>query len=449
MKMSCKIRLDEFMAGLMRRNPGESDFHQAVFEVARDILPFVESRKIYCDNRILERMTEPDRIVIFRVSWEDDDGNIRANRGYRVQFNNAIGPYKGGLRFDKALTLDTLKFLGFEQTFKNSLTGLPLGGAKGGADFNPKGKSDHEVMRFCQSFMTELFRHIGPDTDIPAGDLGVGGREISYMYGQYKRLTNTVTGTLTGKGLSYGGSMVRTEATGYGLVYLTDTILTHHGNGLEGKTALVSGSGNVAQHTVEKLLEYGVTVLTMSDRSGFIYDKNGIDAEKLAFIKQLKNVERKRISDYAAAFGAEFHEGQKPWKVPAQLAFPCATQNEILELDARALADNGCLVVAEGANMPVSNEGIDIFDRAGVLFAPAKAANAGGVAVSGLEMAQNSLRMSWTHKQLDAKLKNIMRHIHDQCVAYGTDDGPVNYRKGANIAGFIKVAEAMVAFGNC
>lgn len=449
MKMTCKIRLDEFMTGLVRRNPGETEFHQAVYEVAKDVLPFVESRHIYCDNRILERMTEPDRIIIFRVSWEDDDGNIRANRGYRVQFNNSIGPYKGGLRFDKGLTLSVLKFLGFEQTFKNSLTGLPLGGAKGGADFNPKGKSEHEIMRFCQSFMTELFRHIGPNTDIPAGDIGVGAREVSYMFGQYKRLTNSVTGTLTGKGLSYGGSMIRTEATGYGLVYLMDNILQQHNNGLDGKTALVSGSGNVAQYTIEKLINSGVKVLTASDSSGFVYDKDGINAEKLAYIKQLKNVERKRISEYANTFGAEYHEGQKPWKVPANLAFPCATQNEILELDARALADNGCIGVAEGANMPVSNEGIEIFEKAGILFAPAKAANAGGVAVSGLEMTQNSMRLSWTRKQLDSRLKNIMKHIHDQCVEYGQNGNVINYRKGANIAGFIKVADAMIAFGNC
>lgn len=449
MKMTCNIRLDEFMAGLIRRNPGEKEFHQAVYEVAKDILPFVEPNSIYCKNRIMERMTEPDRIIVFRVSWEDDDGNIRANRGYRVQFNNSIGPYKGGLRFDKDLTLSVLKFLGFEQTFKNSLTGLPLGGAKGGADFNPKGKSDHEVMRFCQSFMTELWRHIGPDTDVPAGDIGVGAREVSYMYGQYKRLTNSFTGTLTGKGLSHGGSMIRTEATGYGLVYLMDYILQKNNNGLSGKTAVVSGAGNVAQYTVEKLIASGVKVLTMSDSSGFVYDKDGINPEKLSYIKQLKNIDRGRIKEYAEKYGAEYHEGQRPWKVPCELAFPCATQNEILEIDAKALADNGCKAVAEGANMPISNEGIEIFDRAGVLFAPAKASNAGGVAVSGLEMTQNSMRLSWTRDELDAKLKDIMKHIHDQCVEYGEDNGRINYRKGANIAGFLKVADAMIAFGNC
>jgi glutamate dehydrogenase (NADP+) len=449
MKLTCNTRLSEFMNGLVRRNPGEPEFHQAVHEVAKDVLPFIDSKSIYCENRILERMTEPDRIIIFRVSWEDDHGNIRANRGYRVQFNNSIGPYKGGLRFDKELNLSILKFLGFEQTFKNSLTGLPLGGGKGGADFNPKGKSDHEIMRFCQSFMTELWRHIGPDTDIPAGDIGVGAREVSYMYGQYKRLSNTFTGTLTGKGLSYGGSMIRTEATGYGCVYMMDNILRHHGNGLPGKTALVSGSGNVAQYTIEKLIENGVRVLTASDSSGFVFDRDGISKDKLAYIKQLKNQKRGRIAEYAKEFGVEYHEGKKPWIVPADLAFPCATQNEIHLDDARALLSNGCLGVAEGANMPVHQDGVDLFDGAGIFFAPAKAANAGGVAVSGLEMTQNSMRLSWSREELDDRLKKIMKHIHDTCVEYGWENSRVNYRKGANIGGFIKVADAMVAFGNC
>ena len=449
MGMNCTTRLTEFMNGLERRNPGETEFHQAVYEVAKDVLPFIEANRIYCDNRILERMTEPDRIIIFRVSWEDDHGNIRANRGYRVQFNNSIGPYKGGLRFDKGLTLSILKFLGFEQTFKNSLTGLPLGGAKGGSDFNPKEKSEHEIMRFCQSFMTELARHIGPDTDIPAGDIGVGAREVSYMFGQYKRLTNTFTGTITGKGLSYGGSLIRTEATGYGCVYLMEYIMAYHNNGIVGKTALVSGSGNVAQFTIEKLIDSGVKVLTASDTSGFVYDKDGIDTEKLAFIKYLKNEKRGRIGEYAEKFGADFHAGKKPWIVPCQLAFPCATQNEIYAEDAKALADNGCLAVAEGANMPVAHEGVEIFDKAGILFAPAKAANAGGVAVSGLEMAQNSMHLSWSRSELDKRLKNIMKNIHDTCVDHGTCEHGINYRKGANIAGFIKVADAMIAFGNC
>ncbi|MFA6009171.1 MAG: NADP-specific glutamate dehydrogenase [Desulfobacteraceae bacterium] len=449
MKMTCTLRLSDFMNGLVRRNPGEHEFHQAVHEVAKDVLPFVESKSIYCANRILERMTEPDRIIIFRVSWEDDEGNIRANRGYRVQFNNSIGPYKGGLRFDKGLNLSILKFLGFEQTFKNSLTGLPLGGGKGGSDFNPKGKSEHEIMRFCQSFMTELARHIGPDTDIPAGDIGVGSREISYMFGQYKRLSNTFTGTLTGKGLSYGGSMIRTEATGYGCVYMMDNILKQHGNGLEWKTALVSGSGNVAQYTMEKLIDSGAKILTASDSSGFVYDKDGINREKLEYIKQLKNQRRGRIAEYAKEFGAEYHEGKKPWNVPADLAFPCATQNEINLNDAKDLVNNGCIAVAEGANMPVHLDGVELFDEAGILFAPAKAANAGGVAVSGLEMTQNSMRLSWSREELDDRLKKIMRHIHDTCVEYGRENSKINYRKGANIGGFIKVADAMVAFGNC
>ncbi len=447
--MTCSLHLNDFMNGLVRRNPGETEFHQAVHEVARDVLPFIQTRPVYCENRILERMTEPDRIIIFRVSWEDDHGNIRANRGYRVQFNNSIGPYKGGLRFDKGLNLSILKFLGFEQTFKNSLTGLPLGGGKGGSDFNPKGKSDREIMRFCQSFMTELWRHIGPDTDIPAGDIGVGSREVSYMYGQYKRLSNTFTGTLTGKGIAYGGSMIRTEATGYGCVYMMDHILNHHGNGLEWKTALVSGSGNVAQYTIEKLIDSGVKVLTASDSSGFIYDKDGIDREKLAYIKDLKNNRRGRIAEYAEEFGVEYHEGKKPWIIPGDLAFPCATQNEILLSDAKALVANGCMAVAEGANMPVHQDGVDLFDVAKIYFAPAKAANAGGVAVSGLEMSQNSMRLSWTREEIDEKLKKIMKHIHDMCVEYGMENSRVNYRKGANIGGFIKVADAMVAFGNC
>lgn len=448
MRLTCKTRLDEFMSGLTRRNPGETEFHQAVYEVAQDVLPFIENNTIYCENRILERLTEPDRIIIFRVSWEDDDGNIRANRGYRVQYNNSIGPYKGGLRFDKHLTLSTLKFLGFEQTFKNSLTGLPLGGAKGGADFNPKGKSDREIMRFCQSFMTELCRHIGPDTDIPAGDIGVGAREISYMFGQYKRISNEFNGTLTGKGLAYGGSLIRTEATGYGCVYMMKNILENIGQGLSGKTAIISGSGNVALHTVEKLIDSGAKVLSLSDSSGFVFDKNGIDTEKLSYIKYLKNEKRGRISEYADKFNVEYHADEKPWIVPCDLAFPCATQNEINKKDAKNLVNNGCIAVAEGSNMPVSQEGVDIFHDANTLLAPAKAANAGGVAVSGLEMSQNSMRLAWSREELDDRLKVIMSDIHNKCVEYGMENNRINYRKGANIAGFIKVADAMVAFGN-
>jgi len=436
------------MIGLKRRNPGQSEFAQAVYEVALDIIPFTQQKRIYDEHRILERLTEPDRILIFRVNWEDDKGNMRANRGYRGQHSNAIGPYKGGIRFHRDVQLDTLKFLAFEQTFKNSLTGLPMGGAKGGADFNPKGKSEREVMRFCQRFMSVLARHIGPYTDVPAGDIGVGGREVSYMFGQYKHITNEFSGVLTGKGLSFGGSLIRTEATGYGVVYLLDNMLRHHNHHLDGKVALVSGSGNVAQYSVEKLTELGARVITMSDSSGTVHDKEGIDADKLAYIKELKNVRRGRISEYAKTFKAAFYEGMRPWNIPCEIAVPCATQNEISAEDAGHLIENGCLAIAEGANMPTVQEGVDAYLEAGILYAPSKAANAGGVAVSGLEMTQNSMRMSWSRQELDRRLLDIMDTIHQQCVQYEEEKGRVNYRKGANIAGFIRVADALIACGN-
>lgn len=441
-------RLEQFMVGLRRRNPGQPEFHQAVYEVALDIIPFIRKNPIYEEHKILERLTEPDRIVIFRVNWEDDRGNIRANRGYRVQQCNAIGPYKGGIRFHHDVQLDTLKFLAFEQTFKNSLTGLPMGGAKGGADFNPKGKSEREIMRFCQKFMSQLARHIGPNTDVPAGDIGVGAREVSYMFGQYKHMANEFSGVLTGKGLSFGGSLIRTEATGYGTVYMLENMLNHHEEGLVGKIALVSGSGNVAQYCVEKLVELGAKVVTMSDSSGTIYDPEGINEEKLAFIKELKNVRRGRIGEYSREYKTDFLQGSRPWGIPCDLALPCATQNEIDGHDAQTLLKNGCIAVAEGANMPTVQEGVDTYLEAGILYAPSKAANAGGVAVSGLEMTQNSMRMSWGREELDRKLHVIMQDIHTQCVVHGEESGRVNYRKGANISGFIRVADALVACGN-
>ncbi|MFT5136084.1 MAG: glutamate dehydrogenase (NADP+) [Arenicella sp.] len=442
--------LEAFMAGLTRRNPGEIEFLQAVEEVASTILPYIADKPKYQKACVLERMCEPDRMITFRVAWEDDEGHVRVNRGYRVQCNNAIGPYKGGLRFHKSVTPSILKFLAFEQTFKNSLTGLPMGGGKGGSDFNPQGKSDREVMHFCQAFMTELYRHIGPNTDVPAGDIGVGAREVSYLFGQYKRLKNEFVGILTGKGLEFGGSEIRTEATGYGCVYMMEDMLKQHGNGMEGKIAIVSGSGNVAQYTCEKATELGSKVVTLSDSSGFIYDKDGIDAEKLAFVKELKGVRRGRISEYADKFGAEFHEGKRPWGIKADLAFPCATQNEIHLEDAKMLIANDVIAVCEGANMPTLIEGIHAIQKAGILFAPSKAANAGGVAVSGLEMTQNSMRLSWDRDELDLRLRKIMSGIHASCVEHGK--GPeatdqVDYVKGANIAGFIKVADAMLAYG--
>ena len=448
-KIRPKTEIEKFMNSLVIRNPGEPEFHQAVREVVEDLMPFVLQNEEYYRARILERMTEPDRIVIFRVSWEDDEGNVRVNRAWRVQFNNSIGPYKGGMRFHPTVNLSILKFLGFEQVFKNSLTGLPMGGGKGGSNFNPKGKSDREIMRFCQSLMIELHRHVGEDTDVPAGDIGVGGREISYLFGQYKRLENRFTGILTGKGLAFGGSLIRTEATGYGCVYFCEDMLNNKGDSLEGKTCIVSGSGNVAIYTVEKATEMGAKVVTMSDSSGYIFDKDGIDYEKLEFIKDLKEVRRGRISEYTEKYkSARFYKGKRPWSVPAQIAFPCATQNEINHEEAKTLLKNGVIAVSEGANMPTELEGVHEFRRAKILFGPAKAANAGGVAVSGLEQSQNSLRLSWSREEVDAKLKEIMINIHKQCMEYGkTGKNHVDYVKGANLAGFIKVAESMLAYG--
>ena len=440
---------EKFMKGLIKRNPGEVEFHQAVREVVEDLMPFVLQNKEYCKSRILERMTEPDRIVIFRVSWEDDNGNVRVNRAWRVQFNNSIGPYKGGMRFHPSVTLSILKFLGFEQVFKNSLTGLPMGGGKGGSNFNPKGKSDREVMRFCHSLMVELHRHVGEDTDVPAGDIGVGAREISYLFGQYKRLENRFTGILTGKGLSFGGSLVRQEATGYGCVYFCEDMLNHRGDSLKGKTCLVSGSGNVAIYTAEKALEIGAKVVTLSDSSGFVYDKNGINNEKLEYIKDLKEARRGRISEYAEKFrGVTFHKNERPWGVPGDVAFPSATQNEISHEDAKTLLKNGIIAVSEGANMPTALKGAHEFRNARILYAPSKAANAGGVAVSGLEQSQNALRLSWSHEEVDSKLLTIMKDIHQKCLEYGNEgDGYTDYVKGANIAGFVKVADSMLAYG--
>ena len=441
--------LERFIAGVKKRNPGEPEFHQAVYEVAHSIFSYIADKPHYHDMQIVERMAEPDRIIIFRVCWEDDEGNIRVNRGYRVQNNNAIGPYKGGIRFHPSVTLSILKFLAFEQTFKNSLTGLPMGGGKGGADFNPKGKSDNEVMRFCQSFMTTLFHHIGPDLDVPAGDIGVGAREIGYLFGQYKRLTNQFVGILTGKGLEYGGSLIRTEATGYGTVYMMEDMLALKKDSFEGKVCTVSGSGNVATYAVEKINHLGGKVVTLSDSSGYVYDADGIDADKLAWVEDLKTVKRGRISEYAKEFKvASFHEGKRPWEVECDLAFPCATQNEVSGDEARTLIKNGCIGVSEGANMPTVQDGIDAYQEAKILFAPSKAANAGGVAVSGLEMSQNSARISWSEDELQKLLRDTMQGIHDKCVEYGEEsDGYVNYLKGSNIAGFVKVADAMLAYG--
>ena len=434
------------MEGVRKRNPGETEFHQAVWEVAGSIIPWLQDKPIYQEMQILERMAEPDRVVIFRVCWEDDNGNIRVNRGYRVQFNNSIGPYKGGIRFHPTVTLSVLKFLGFEQTFKNSLTGLPMGGGKGGSDFNPKGKSDNEVMRFCQSFVNELYRHIGEDTDVPAGDIGVGAREIGYMFGQYKRISNKFVGVLTGKGMEFGGSLIRTEATGYGTVYMMNNMLEHAGNSMEGKKVVISGSGNVATYACEKATQLGAKVMTLSDSSGFIHVPDGIDAEKLAYVINLKTMKRGRISEAAEEFGCEFHEG-RPWNVPCDVALPCATQNEISGDDAESLIKNGCMGIAEGANMPTEAAGIEHYLDAKILFAPSKAANAGGVAVSGLEMSQNSARISWKEEELQDLLRNIMKSIHDNCVKYGDEGGYVNYLRGANTAGFAKVADAMIAYG--
>ncbi len=437
-----------FMAGLRKRNPGEPEFHQAVCEVTETLMPLVLENPKYRKAQILERLTEPDRVIIFRVTWVDDRGNIRVNRAWRVQFNNSIGPYKGGMRFHPTVTLSVLKFLGFEQVLKNSLTTLPMGGGKGGSNFNPKGKSENEVMRFCQSLMIELHRHIGEDTDVPAGDIGVGTREISFMFGQYKRLANRFTGILTGKGLAFGGSLIRTEATGYGAVYFMQNMLAQRGDGVKDKTAVVSGSGNVALYAIEKLTQLGAKVVTASDSGGFIHDPNGIDEEKLVWLKELKEVRRGRISEYAEKFGCTYRDGERPWSVPCQLALPCATQNELHVEDAQTLLANGVTAVAEGANMPTDLEGVHAFLSGKILFGPAKAANAGGVAVSGLEQSQNALRISWSREEVATRLKDIMKNIHSQCEEHGRD-GPdfVDYVKGANIAGFIKVADAMLAYG--
>lgn len=439
--------LEQFMAGLKKRNPGESEFHQAVFEVAETLIPYINQNPRYLESRIFERMTEPDRIVIFRVCWEDDKGNIRVNRGYRVQFNNAIGPYKGGLRFHPSVNLSILKFLGFEQTFKNSLTSLPMGAAKGGANFNPKGKSNREIMRFCQAFITELALHIGENIDVPAGDIGVGTQEISYMFGQYKRLTHEFTGTLTGKALEFGGSLIRKEATGYGVAYFMEEMLKRRGNAIEGKQVVISGSGNVAQYAAEKVGQLGGKVIALSDSSGYIHDPQGLNPEKVAFLIHLKSIKRGRILEFAKQFGCEFVAGKRPWEIPCDLALPCATQNELEAVDARRLAANGCLAIAEGANMPVTPQATEILHDANILFAPGKASNAGGVAISGLEMTQNSIRMSWEREELESRLKDIMRQIHEKCVDFGSDGDRVNYVKGANLAGFVKVADAMLAYG--
>jgi len=441
-------QVDAFMERVRAMNPGEPEFLQAVQEVAETVIPFIEDHPKYKQARILDRIVEPERTIIFRVPWVDDKGEIRVNRGYRVEFNSAIGPYKGGLRFHPTVTLSVLKFLGFEQIFKNSLTTLPMGGGKGGSDFDPKGKSDREVMAFCQSFMNELSRHIGADTDVPAGDIGVGGREIGYMFGQYKRLRNEFTGVFTGKGRNWGGSLIRPEATGYGTVYFTQEMLATASKDFKGKTVVVSGSGNVAQFAIEKATQLGAKVVTASDSSGYIYDPAGIDADKLAFLMELKNVSRGRIKDYADKYGCEFVAGKTPWGVKCDIALPCATQNELNGEDAKALVANSCVCVAEGANMPCTPEAIEVFTHSKILFAPGKASNAGGVATSGLEMSQNSLRLSWSREEVDQRLHGIMKSIHESCVKYGKDqNGYVNYVRGANVAGFVKVADAMIDQG--
>lgn len=438
----------DFMADLKQRNPNEPEFHQAVQEFVEVVLPFIAENKKYQGHELLSRMTEPERVISFRVTWVDDKGTIQVNKGYRVQFNNAIGPYKGGLRFHPSVNLSILKFLGFEQIFKNSLTTLPMGGGKGGSNFDPKGKSDAEVMRFCQAFMTELQGHIGPDTDVPAGDIGVGGREVGYMFGTYKKLRNEHTGVLTGKGFSFGGSLIRPEATGYGNVFFMQEMLKTQGKKIKGLTCTISGSGNVAQYTAEKWLELGGKVLTMSDSSGTIYDKKGIDRKKLDWIMDLKNNRRGRIKEYVAEFGGEYFEGKRPWNIKCDIAFPSATQNELDKKDAKALVKNGCIGVSEGANMPSTAEAIEVFQKAKILYAPGKASNAGGVATSGLEMSQNSLRLNWTREEVQNRLQRIMQDIHEQCVEYGkSKDGSIDYVKGANIAGFVKVADAMIAQG--
>ncbi len=443
--MSKKIK--EFMDKVVAKDPGQREFHQAVEEVVESVMPFIEKNPKYQEHKILERIVEPERLIIFRVPWVDDKGEIQVNRGFRIEMNSAIGPYKGGLRFHPSVNLGILKFLAFEQVFKNSLTTLPMGGGKGGSDFDPKGKSDNEVMKFCQSFMNELFRHIGPNTDVPAGDIGVGGREIGYLYGQYKKLRNEFTGVLTGKGLNWGGSLIRSEATGYGCVYFVQEMLKTRGESLKGKVCAVSGSGNVAQYTVEKLNECGAKVVTLSDSNGFVHDEGGIDAKELKYVFEIKNVRRGRIKECAQEFKCDYHEAKNPWGVKCDIAFPSAVQNEISGDDAKTLVKNGCIAIGEGANMPTTPEGIKVFQEAKILYAPGKAANAGGVATSGLEMSQNSLRLSWTREEVDRRLRDIMVAIHEQCVQYGKEDKYIDYVKGANVAGFIKVADAMIDQG--
>jgi len=441
-------RVEQFMAKIKAKNPSEPEFHQAVQEVAETLIPYIEERPRYKSAKILERITEPERLIIFRVPWINDKGEVEINRGYRIEMNSAIGPYKGGLRFHPTVNLGILKFLAFEQVFKNSLTTLPMGGGKGGSDFDPKGKSDNEVMKFCQSFMTELCRHIGPETDVPAGDIGVGGREIGYLFGQYKRIRNEFTGVLTGKGLEWGGSLIRPEATGYGATYFAEEMLKTKGESLTGKVCVVSGSGNVAQYTVQKINQMGGKAVTLSDSNGFIYDPAGIDDEKLEWVMELKNIRRGRISEYTDHFGGTYYDGERPWKIKCDVAFPSATENEINKQDAEILVKNGCKVVSEGANMPSTPEAIEVYLKNKILYGPGKAANAGGVAVSGLEMTQNSMRLPWSREEVDNRLKMIMQNIHETCIKYGREkDGFVNYVKGANIGGFVKVADAMIAQG--
>ena len=445
--MALDQKVNDFMAKVIAKNPGESEFHQAVHEVVESLIPFVEENPKYKTAKILERLVEPERVMLFRVPWLDDKGEIQINKGYRIQMNSAIGPYKGGIRLHPTVNLGVLKFLAFEQVLKNSLTTLPMGGGKGGSDFDPKGKSDNEVMKFCQSFMTELCKYIGPDTDVPAGDIGTGGREIGYLFGQYKRIRNEFTGVLTGKGLQWGGSLIRPEATGYGATYFAQNMLGTRNDSFKGKIVAISGSGNVAQYACEKVTELGGKVVTLSDSAGFIYDKNGIDANKLAFLMELKNVKRGRIKEYADKFGCEYFEGKRPWGVKCDVAMPCATQNEVNEEEAKTLIANGCFVVSEGANMPSTPDAIAVYTAAKILYGPGKAANAGGVAVSGLEMSQNSLRLSWTREEVDSRLKQIMKDIHSTCVKYGTQGKYIDYVTGANIGGFVKVADAMLAQG--
>jgi glutamate dehydrogenase (NADP+) len=440
-------KVEQFMAVIKAKNTAQPEFYQAVHEVAESLIPFIEENPKYKHAKVLERIAEPERIIIFRVPWINDKGGVEINRGFRIEMNSAIGPYKGGLRFHPTVNLSILKFLAFEQVFKNSLTTLPMGGGKGGSDFDPKGKSDNEVMRFCQSFMTELCRHIGPETDIPAGDIGVGGREIGYLFGQYKRIRNEFTGVLTGKGLEWGGSLIRPEATGYGAVYFAQEMLAMKNDSLEGKTVAVSGSGNVAQFTTQKVTELGGRVVTLSDSAGFIYDPNGIDEEKLAWVMELKNIRRGRISEYAEQFGCEYHEGKRPWGVTCDVAFPSATENEINKEEAETLVKNNCKVISEGANMPSTPEAIEVYQQNKLLYGPGKAANAGGVAVSGLEMTQNSMRLPWSRDEVDGRLQTIMKNIHATCVKFGSEGEYIDYVKGANIGGFVKVADAMLAQG--